>query len=304
MALVVLGTARSSPGVTTAVLALGAVWSRAGREPLVVEADPDGGVLAARYGLSAHPNLTELAGRTRAGLRPMDAWDHAQMLSGGLGVVVAHPSAEQTHAALRTGAAQIGEHLDMVDRTDVLVDAGRLSPSSPALALVESASLVVVVLRPRLDEISALSHRLLALQGAAEVRILLVGEHPYRAAEVEANLGVEVVGVLADDPKGAAAVGGRRGIRRIGTSTLLRSAVPVAAALAARLDTLDARAAEGGLGDETHAARGAATGRVTGAEGSASDEAHAARGESERQRADDEPAMSTADEPAISRAAR
>ena len=36
------------------------------------EADPDGGVLAARYGLAPHPNLTELAGRTRAGLRPTE----------------------------------------------------------------------------------------------------------------------------------------------------------------------------------------------------------------------------------------
>ena len=236
MALVVLGATRSSPGVTTAALALGAVWQRGGRHPLVVEADPDGGVLAARYGLGAHPNLTELAGRTRSGLRPTDAWDHAQMLPGGLGAVVAHPSADQTHAALRTGAARIGDHLSRVEDTDVLVDAGRLSPSSPALELLPSASLIVVVLRPRLDEIGALAQRLPALHELGDVGVVLVGRRPYGPTEVAANLGVEVLGVLADDPKGAAAIDGTGGSRRFGTSALVRSARVVAAALAARLD--------------------------------------------------------------------
>ena len=220
MALVVLGATRSSPGVTTAALALGAVWQRGGRQPLVVEADPDGGVLAARYGLGAHPNLTELAGRTRSGLRPTDVWEHAQRLPGGLGAVVAHPSADQTHAALRTGAARIGDHLSRVEDTDVLVDAGRLSPSSPALELLPSASLIVVVLRPRLDEISALAQRLPALHELGDVGVVLVGQRPYGPTEVAANLGVEVLGVLADDAKGAAAIDGTGGSRRFGTSAL------------------------------------------------------------------------------------
>jgi MinD-like ATPase involved in chromosome partitioning or flagellar assembly len=236
MALVVLGATRSSPGVTTVALALGAVWQRGRHQALLVEADPDGGVIAARYGLGAHPNLTELAGRTRSGLRPTDVWDHAQVLPGGLGAVVAHPSADQTHAALRTGAARIGDHLSRVDSTDVLVDAGRLSPSSPALDLLPWASLIVVVLRPRLDEISALAQRLPALQELGEVGVVLVGTRPYGPSEVAANLGAEVLGVLANDPKGAAAIDGTGGSRRFGTSALVRSARVVVGALAARLD--------------------------------------------------------------------
>jgi hypothetical protein len=226
--------------VTTAALTLGAVWPRPGRQPLLVEADPDGGVLAARYELAAHPNLTELAGRTRAGLRPTDAWDHAQMLPGGLGVVVAHPSAEQTHAALRTGAARIGEHLAQLGQTDVLLDAGRLSPSSPALALLAAASLVLVLVRPQLDELRALSQRLPALRETADVRIVLVGQRPYGSAEVAANLGVEVIGVLADDPAGAATVNGSGRARHLGRRALVASSREVAAAVAARLDAAEA----------------------------------------------------------------
>jgi MinD-like ATPase involved in chromosome partitioning or flagellar assembly len=251
MALVVLGATRSSPGVTTTALALGAVWQRGGREALLVEADPDGGVLAARYGLGAHPNLTELAGRTRSGLRPTDVQDHAQLFPGGLSVVVAHPSADQTHAALRTGAARIGDHLSLIEGMDVLIDAGRLSPSSPALDLLPSAALVMLVLRPRLDEIGALAQRLPALQELGEVGVVLVGKRPYGPSELTASLGAEVLGVLADDPKGAAAIDGTGGSRRFRASALVRSARVVAQALAERLDadhapTEDAR-------DEEHA---------------------------------------------------
>lgn len=241
MALVVLGANRSSPGVTTAALALGAVWPRAGREPLVVEADPDGGVLVARYGLNAHPNLTELAGRSRAGLRPNDAWDHAQHLPGGLAVVVAHPSAEQTHAALRTGAARIAQHLAAVEHTDVLLDAGRLGPSSPSVAMLEGAALTVVVLRPRLDEVTALSQRLPSLRERGTVVAVLVGSKPYGPAEVASTLGIDVLGVLADDAAGARAVStGTRGGRRWRQGALVRSARTVAEALAERLAIAEA----------------------------------------------------------------
>ena len=242
MALVAFGANRSAPGVTTAVLALGAVWARDGRQPLVVEADPDGGVLIARFGLNAHPNLTELAGRSRAGLRPTDAWDHAQALPGGLNAVVAHPSAEQTHAALRAGAARIGEHLAGLDHTDVLLDAGHLGPASPSLALLDSAALTVLVLRPRLDEITALAQRLPSLREHGPLVAVLVGDQPYGVSEVAATLGIGVLGVLADDPAGAGAVNGgpaRRSKARWRRSALLSSARRVAGSLAEQLDGID-----------------------------------------------------------------
>ena len=235
--------------MTTTALAIGALWRRPGRQPLVVEADPDGGVLAARFGLGAHPSLTDLAGRTRSGLRPTDAWDHAQHLPGGLGVVVAHPSAEQAQAALRTGASRIGEHLASIRHTDVLVDAGSLGPGSPSLPLLEWATMVLVVLRPRLDEISALAQRLPALQEEADVGLVLVGKQPYGASEVANTLGVDVVAVLADDPRGAAALDGSAGTKRWTKSALGRSAADAATAITARLQaeevTVDLREIQG-----------------------------------------------------------
>ncbi len=54
MSIVAIGSLRGSPGATTMAVALASVWDRprAGA-PLVVEADPDGGVLAARSSGSA-----------------------------------------------------------------------------------------------------------------------------------------------------------------------------------------------------------------------------------------------------------
>jgi hypothetical protein len=53
-----------SPGTTTVARTLAAALGRPDRPCLLVEADPDGGVLAARHELRLQPSLTELVGRS------------------------------------------------------------------------------------------------------------------------------------------------------------------------------------------------------------------------------------------------
>ena len=55
---VAFGSLARSPGATTALLAAAAVWPTS--DVTVVEADADGGVLAARFGLSLHPDAPTL----------------------------------------------------------------------------------------------------------------------------------------------------------------------------------------------------------------------------------------------------
>src|SRR5262249_46751749 len=163
-----------------------------------------------RHGLDLRPNLTELAGRGRGGLRPHDAWDHAQTLPGGLAVVLAHPSADQIQAVLRASAARLGGHLAPLHHADGLLHprhlfAARPLPPSPlALPLLGAAALVLVVVRPRLAQLTALAHQLPALRELAAVELLLVGSRPYGPAEVARVLEVPVAGALADDPRAAA----------------------------------------------------------------------------------------------------
>ena len=64
MSLFCLCSAHGAPGVTTTALTLAGVWPK-NRQCLLVEADPSGGVVAARFGLQDSPGLASLAAAAR-----------------------------------------------------------------------------------------------------------------------------------------------------------------------------------------------------------------------------------------------
>ena len=117
MALIALAADKGAPGVTTAAVALGAVWPR---PALVAECDPAGGDLVYRLPAAAssgddaqdragrddrdggmlNPSrgLLSLAATARRGLRPQQVAEHCQQLVGGLDVLVGITNAEQAQA--------------------------------------------------------------------------------------------------------------------------------------------------------------------------------------------------------------
>ena len=200
-------------------------------------------MLAARLGLGHHPSLTELAVRARGPLRPDLVWETAQQLPSGRPVVVSHPSPDQCHATLRSGAARLAEVLLALPGHDALVDVGRLRPASPAAPLVDAAAVVLVAMRPRLEDVDAAVQRLpglMADRAGRAIAIVLVGDEPYRAADVEAVLGVAVLAVLPVDARSAAAITaelpGRRAVHRL---PLLRTVRALAAELGLVLDGIE-----------------------------------------------------------------
>ena len=227
---IVFAAARSSPGVTTAMLACASVWP--GRL-LLVEASEDGGALAARFGLRVEPGLTTFAAASRHAATGDDAGgrlvDHVQPLPGTdrILALVAPASMEPARVLLRTAAARLAELLDGLT-DDMLIDAGRLSPTPLAGPLLAEADRLVLVVRPRLEELTALAHRLphLATFGARP-EVLLVGDRPYGPGEVADTLGVDVLGVLAHDVHAAEALAAAGPVRRLGRSPLLRSATRI-----------------------------------------------------------------------------
>ena len=249
MALVALASIKGAPGVTTSAVALASVWP-ADRPAIVVELDPAGGDLAARWRLSAEPSAVSLAAAVRrardgSGLRLLD---HCTALPGGLQIVAGTPAPAEMRAAIDVVADALPA-LAATGPVDVLVDCGRLDPvlltsvdsSGPALAIpvrrmLSRADLLLVVSRAELADLSHVHAWLSSLRTLNEgVVLLLVGRLSWRAAEISTALGADVLSHLPDDRAGAAMVGGRPergGIRRM---PLLRAARHAADQIVKRL---------------------------------------------------------------------
>lgn len=233
MTLACLVSAHGAPGVTTTTLVLAATWPGGGQR-LVVEADPFGGVIAARFGLADTPGLVSLAAEARGDLDSELVWRHAQGLPGGLAVLVAPPSADQANAVLRDLASSLAGWAASGD-VEVFADCGRIGISPPQRPLLAAAARLLVLCRPTVDQLRPAADRTRSLQGAGvKAKLLLVGDMPYGAQEVGATLGVEVAGTVAWDPHTADAVNGFKGSGGgHDRSVLVRSATTLATSLAA-----------------------------------------------------------------------
>ena len=164
------------------------------REALVIEADRSGGDLVARFASF---------GDDTGGVR-------------------AEPSTVQLAVGARGGLSErvLLEHLQ------------RLPGSGEVRALGE----VVLVARPRVTSVVHTRDLAASLRHlGVRVSLLLVGDSPYSPAEVgDAVGGLVVIGVLADDPAGAAALDGTARTPKVwARSRLVRSAAAVADRLAA-----------------------------------------------------------------------
>ena len=243
MALVALASARS-PGLTTTALALAAVWP-APPGAVLVELDPDGGILAGRLATSPDPGLNSLAASGRHYLSPGLVVEHFQRLPNGIPAILAPPSPDRTVAAVETlNRVGLAGVLRVLPGSDVLVDCGRIDSRSPALAVLRGADAVVFVIRPRVEDVVTLQHRLETLDlgfPARPVGMVVVGTRPYSPEDMATALRLPIMGVIAWDPRAAEALG--EGRARASSSKLLRSAGVVAAGIVALLrDAVDSPA--------------------------------------------------------------
>ncbi|HLF99353.1 MAG TPA: chromosome partitioning protein [Acidimicrobiia bacterium] len=234
MTVIALGSAKASPGVTTTAVMLAAAWHHP--DVVIVEADPDGGDLVARYALPPEPGLVTAAAAARRSADPVEFRRHLQALPGNIAVVPGPPAADQAHAALAAGAF-LADAVRALHPATVLVDCGRLRIESPTRPLLDVADMVLVVARPRLDEVHHLAHLVRAAQAVPpdrdRVGLVCVGSKPYAPDEVAVTIGVQLVGVVADDAVAADVLrSGRGSPRLLRRSPLARSAVTVAERLA------------------------------------------------------------------------
>ena len=255
MALVAVAADKGAPGVSTASLALAAVWPR---PVLLAEADPAGGDLVYRLPaadggrLDPRRGLLSLAVAARRGIHPHQVWEHTQKLYGGVDVLTGVANAEQA-GGLQLLWGKIGQVLAAIPQLDVVADCGRLGMDGPFYDMLGHASSVVLVARPNLEGVVRLRDRVAVVAAAlakrgqpgAILNVVIVADYKqFRQATAEVGAALEqgnvpgrVVGGLAYEPKSAEMLRGSWG-GKLDKSMLIRTAREIAGRLAAELPVL------------------------------------------------------------------
>jgi hypothetical protein len=215
-----------APGGTTLAVALATLAGG-----LLVEADVDGGALAARYGCWLNdraPSLASLVTSLRPGVTPAAVADHIQRLPAGTRAVLGAPTAEEATGPVEQLAAHLHLLRAAAPGQTVVVDAGRLRPASPADEFAAQADALVVVARPTVESLVCLLPRLPTLAGLARRIVVAVrGDGPYRlgdiAAEARGRAGAPIaVLAIPEDVRAVEGLAGRRG-GRLDRTALMRA---------------------------------------------------------------------------------
>ncbi len=249
MALIAMAADKGAPGVTTTAIALAAVWPR---PVLLAECDPAGGDLACRLAagpggrLDPRRGLLSLAVAARRGIRPEQAWQHAQKLQGGLDVLLGTANAEQG-SGLDPLWDAVGAALAALPEADVIADCGRIGADGPFYDLLAHAAVIVLVTRPSLAEVLRLRDRATVVVQAVGRRtgrpgrigvLVITGRRELRGAlgEVAQAVAPEggpvtVLGGITFEPASAEALRSEWG-GKLDRSLLIRTAREVAGQLA------------------------------------------------------------------------
>lgn len=228
MTVIALASTSSAPGVSALCVGLSFAFDGRGSTPLLVEADPSGGVLGLRFNLSGRRDLTTFGADIRRGYEPWLIYQNTASLSGIHCLLAPTDPLLATRSLERTGALLA----DVLPRFELptLIDLGRLSDHSSAIRLLPAADQVLLVSRPRIEEVQSLLYGIRLLRSHnCDVSLVMVGNRPYNPLEIADLAGVPLAATLPDDGATASAfVGGSFSARRLRRSMLMRSVTGLA----------------------------------------------------------------------------
>ena len=203
MSIIVTGTTGGLTDLGTISLHLATMWPT---PVTVIEADPDGGRLAARHNWELRPGLAELAAHVRTpATSTLDPQTLRRTYRNDVSVVVAPPSAEQVIAALAIIAPHT-QTLDQILGTDVIINVGRVRPNTPASEIMRAANSRLLISRTDLDDVVALVHRQPLLKELGEWQVLAAGGR-YKIDELAKAIEWPVIAdLLPSDRRSSAAL--------------------------------------------------------------------------------------------------
>lgn len=247
--IVTLGSVRGAPGVSVMAMVLAAAWpgdvTRA-----VLEADVDGGVIGARYGLGVDPGAPALVASARHELDEPDRFleQVGRRVAERAWVV---PGPESPAAAWRLWSAdrapaQVAAALAADEHCVWLVDAGRVTTRTPTAPLVSRSDMALLFTRHEPADLVQVPERVAELSSMARrVGVAIVGEPDYGLDELREFCGVRRVWQIAAQPDAVALTQRGWADRRLRRTPLWRDSVALAGDLA---DVLDAARSASAVG--------------------------------------------------------
>lgn len=185
--IVTVGSIRGAPGATSWALLLALAWPPGVTERRVMlEADPAGGVIGARYGFGVEPGAVRfVTGIRRNGTSTVELADVARQVDGEVFVVPGPESGEQARSVWSEGAESVAARL-AADSGVWLVDAGRLDDANPSIAFVDWSALTMVVVGPRHEDLVQLPSRVEVLRrrGDGLVGVIVSGRCAFDADDI------------------------------------------------------------------------------------------------------------------------
>lgn len=195
--IVALGSVRGAPGVTSWTMLLAAAWEQDSveRGRVVLEADPDGGVLAARYGVGVDPGAITFAASHRRGVgESLEVAEHSRDLGSNVMLIPGTESADRAASMWRDAAPTTASAIAGNSQFDWFVDCGRFRPESPSLAFTDVAALTILVVGPMIEDLLQLPATLRLLRPRnGTVATLIVGKPAHGVQEIKDFLRIEHV---------------------------------------------------------------------------------------------------------------
>ena len=217
MTVIGLFSVKGAPGTTTVATALAAC--QPSQNAVLIEADPAGGDLAMRLGISQQPGLAQLAARLCSTASDRSVFDGSAryVARGGFELVMAPVQPLAAQAALEV-LAQAGPLLTSASRArSVILDLGRADGSEPSMALANCCDVLAIVLRGDVSSIGHVREADWVSRIRRPVGFVLVDSGPYRAPEAAEALAIACLGQIPfgrhqpHTRKGAKAVARLRG---------------------------------------------------------------------------------------------
>lgn len=233
--IITLGSVRGAPGVSVTAMLLAAAWPTP-LERVVLEADLDGGVMGARYGIGVEPGVGALVSALRHDVADDRALERAGRRVERAAWLV--PGPESAVTARRVwgadrAAARVADVLADDTSRVWLVDVGRSSSRSETAPLFAGAELALVLTRDQPADLVQVPERVADLAAVCRrVGVVVVGSPAYRADELRSFCGVTNLWRVAADPGVVALTQHGWNDRRLRRTPVWRDVVGLAADLA------------------------------------------------------------------------